>query len=205
MRLCDVEGCERAHLAKGYCSSHYRLWRRYGDTDKRKIRGICNIEDCTKSHYGRGYCNMHYTRWRNHGDPTINKAITGRKWKQNGYVMLHLPEHPNSQKSGTIREHVLIMSEYLGRPLRKDETVHHINGIKNDNRIENLELWSKSHPSGQRISDLVTWAREILDEYEEDILIDERLPRMPLSTQTIQVTFRVAGPGKPSYIGGKNG
>jgi len=59
------------------------------------------------------------------------------KW---GYIHIWMPDHPNAKGSGYIHEHRFIMSEYLGRPLIKFESVHHKNGIKNDNRIENLEL-----------------------------------------------------------------
>lgn len=57
-----------------------------------------------------------------------------------GYVYLLIPEHPNADKRGYVREHVLIMSDHIGRPIAKSEIVHHLNGIKNDNRKENLEL-----------------------------------------------------------------
>jgi len=57
------------------------------------------------------------------------------------------------------------MEEYLCRKLEKDENVHHINGVRTDNRIENLELWNTSQPSGQRIADKVKWAKEILERY----------------------------------------
>jgi hypothetical protein len=60
------------------------------------------------------------------------------------------------------------MAEYLGRPLRRDENVHHINGDRTDNRIGNLELWSRSQPSGKRVEDLLEYAQVILDRYGEE-------------------------------------
>lgn len=57
------------------------------------------------------------------------------------------------------------MEQILGRKLLKSETIHHINGVKNDNRPENLELWVTHQPSGQRPRDLVEWAKEIIALY----------------------------------------
>lgn len=62
-------------------------------------------------------------------------------------------------------EHVFVMSEHIGRPLLPHETIHHKNGQRADNRIENLELWSHAQPYGQRIEDKVRFALEILSEY----------------------------------------
>lgn len=66
-----------------------------------------------------------------------------------------------------IFEHILVMEESLGRKLYPKENVHHKNGVRDDNRLSNLELWASAQPSGQRVSDLVHFAKEILERYPE--------------------------------------
>ena len=94
----------------------------------------------------------------------------GRVEKADGYILVKKPDHPNAEKSGYIPEHIMVMSDHLSRPIVNGETVHHKNGIRNDNRIENLELWASRHPKGQRISDQVAWAIELLKEYAPETL-----------------------------------
>jgi hypothetical protein len=55
------------------------------------------------------------------------------------------------------------MEAHLGRPLLATESVHHKNGVRSDNRIENLELWDRSQPYGQRVADKIEWAMTFLE------------------------------------------
>jgi hypothetical protein len=89
-----------------------------------------------------------------------------RTLNEHGYVFLKAPDHPRAHL-GRVREHILVMEKKLGRHLLPGEEVHHRNRVKSDNREENLELWSHSHPKTARVEDLLTWAREILALYGE--------------------------------------
>lgn len=77
-----------------------------------------------------------------------------------------MEDHPRLKaQRGYVYEHILVMEGMIGRYLLPPETVHHKNGVRNDNRPENLELWASGHHPGQRVSDLLAWAREIIELY----------------------------------------
>ncbi|BDH62132.1 hypothetical protein MTP04_22620 [Lysinibacillus sp. PLM2] len=98
----------------------------------------------------------------------------GRFIDKDGYVQIWKPDHPNCRSAGYLHEHRFVMSEYLGRPLLKGENVHHINGNRSDNRLENLELWTTNQPSGQRVKDKIAWAKEFLKLYGYEVIEREK-------------------------------
>lgn len=112
----------------------------------------------------KGMCSGHYQRWRRgRCSPTPIKEYpnygTGKSTDNCGYVSVKLGGGKR------MLEHRLVMSKIIGRPLLQRETVHHKNGIRDDNRPENLELWSTSQPLGQRVEDKIEWAIRFLAEY----------------------------------------
>lgn len=80
-------------------------------------------------------------------------------------MYVYYKAHPYADKTGRVLEHRLIFEKKLGRYLFPFESIHHKNNIRDDNRIENLELWSGIQPTGARIEDLVEWAKRILKLY----------------------------------------
>lgn len=64
----------------------------------------------------------------------------GRSVDKSGYILVKADHHPFANPNGYVREHRLVYEKFIGRFLRKDEIIHHINGVKDDNRIGNLKL-----------------------------------------------------------------
>jgi len=80
---------------------------------------------------------------------------------KSGYVLVYIGKGLPSRL-----EHRVVMEQILGRRLFGYEEVHHRNAIRNDNRPENLELWVKRQPGGARATDLIAYARWVLETYE---------------------------------------
>lgn len=169
---CVFEGCDRARLTRsGLCGPHRRQEIRGQPLQPiRGERAECAFADCGRKVKNKGLCDAH-AQQRKRGAPLRPLHVpTYRYVRSDGYIVLKDPSHPASGKNGRLMEHVKVMTDHLGRPLLPCENVHHINGIRGDNRLENLELWNTRQPKGQRVDQKVEWAVELLRLYRPDLL-----------------------------------
>jgi len=176
-KTCSVHGCRKNADARGLCHGHYqRLMRGSelpGDVplSRRKFDPVCTVESCGRPTSAKGLCKTHLTRVQKFGDVRADVPISPKVGYHlnHGYKIVTVPAELRHLTNGRKQEaeHRLVMAIHLGRPLGPDESVHHRSGDKLDNRIENLELWTRYQPTGQRIEDKVAYAREILMRYGE--------------------------------------
>jgi len=177
--VCTMPECDKPVHTKALCNTHVRRLEKYGDpfiVGAKRYKGqTCEVIEndaiCGAIKEAWDLCAKHYNRLKRQG--TLQAPIKKVRNPKN-YIPVKAPaHHPNATADGFILQHRLVMSEHLGRPLLPNENVHHINGDRHDNRIENLEIWSTWQPSGQRIEDKVNWAIELLAMYAPDKLRNE--------------------------------
>lgn len=178
---CSVNGCDRAAKRRGMCDAHAARVKKYGDPHAdRPLRPHnrkspqptqrCSVDGCRQPMLTQNLCKTHLKRKRKYGDVQADKPIRtvrGLGTIHRGYRYVPVPKADRHLMNGrqTAPEHRLVIARHLGRPLTSEESVHHLNGDRLDNRIENLELWSGSQPRGQRLSDKIAHARELLERY----------------------------------------
>jgi hypothetical protein len=174
-----VESCLLNSTERGLCHGHYLRLIRNGDVlaDRplaRQVNGICVVDGCASKATARGLCPAHRLRKSKTGDVRADipiKQVAGTGFvTRHGYRVVPIPHEDRwlVHHNRTAFEHRYVMAKMLGRPLTRDESVHHRNGDRLENRAENLELWSRYQPSGQRVSDKIEYALELLRRYFPD-------------------------------------
>lgn len=180
---CRVDGCDQPMRQRGYCGRHDNRVYRRGEPGPAEsyissMNGQCMIVGCEGSVVCNSLCNMHYRRLLRTGElgPVERKrALVGSGIDRKGYRVLNVAGRQ-------YKEHRLVMERELGRPLHANENVHHIDGDRLNNDPSNLELWVRTQPCGQRVSDKVRAAISLLKQYS-DIVSEEGFRLIALESQ----------------------
>ena len=173
MPTCSYSPCEKPVRATGLCAGHYTqksLGKELRPLRRRNPGATCDFEGCDQPHKAKGLCVGHW--WQSRNGDTLKplwhrlREVGDARETSQGYIQVKVAEEtPGTYPGGWIMQHRQVMQTLLGRALLESEEVHHKNGVRSDNRPENLELWVVKQPKGQRPEDLVEWAKEILATY----------------------------------------
>ncbi len=119
-----------------------------------KIAKECRVAITTISRWLENFEIRKKRNYKGNKKGPNNSFWGGGKYKDgsNGYILAYSPDHPHATKKGYVREHRLVMENFLGRYLRGNEIVHHKNKRRDDNRIKNLELIVVGEVNGGNIA-----------------------------------------------------
>jgi len=173
-RPCSEEGCESQYYSGKLCRKHYVLYKNAG-------KSSCDGPECSRAIDTLGLCRYHQRQKNVLKQPLTAIPVKSPRKRRRGIAQTVWRKDKDGYVQGSvltvsggcrqISQHRYVMEQYLGRELRGKENVHHLNGVRDDNRLENLELWSTSQPPGQRVSDKTSWALEWLREYSPENLL----------------------------------
>ena len=173
--LCAIADCLSQPIKRGLCDMHYARTRQGTPMDqpKRGTLKTCTVVGCDRPLSAKFMCVMHYQRVRESGAPgpaAEKKRFKGQPWHdpRTGYVY-----QGDEERGRPVLQHRLVVERAIGRQLHSWEQVHHRNGQRSDNRLENLEIWVKPQPAGQRPEDLLRWCDENKATLQQDAAWNE--------------------------------
>ena len=210
-KICIYGRCDRPARTRGLCGGHYeqqRLGRELSPLIEKFPKGTwtntttCTIDGCKNPHRAKGMCSGHLWQVQKSKKREVKKlrVFSSGDWGKlctdsNGYKF-RARRNPNTKRTEKQFQHRQVMEEMLGRPLMRHENVHHLNGDRGDNSPRNLELWSRSQPSGQRALDKLNWARELMELYGPiESELNEQRDRSKSFHEPLDIAEEGASPG----------